>query len=210
MDRILEKILQCHDSLRLPEDLRFASTNSSREVLHFEEEGRKSPTCNGDRMSEEDYSAALDNLVITCVDVVLTLEGKVLLGKRNVYPRKTWWVIGGRMLPGEEPIYAAKRKLIDEAGIDIDVFRLKYIGCYSTCFAFRQQEPQRNGSHTLNLTYQLELKKHESQIELKNSEYETSRWFEIREIVDLLDPNNQLDKALLQVVKDLQFSHSTT
>ncbi|MGJ3245150.1 MAG: NUDIX domain-containing protein [Elainellaceae cyanobacterium] len=92
-------------------------TISQTDVPHIVEDGTEDET-RGDRpsrhiptqLSDSDYAAALDNLVLTCVDVVLVHQQSVLLVKRDRLPRKSWWILGGRMIPGESPRQAAQRK----------------------------------------------------------------------------------------------------
>lgn len=176
------------------------------DIPHFEEQGRVSPTTLEDRISDQVYSNALDHLVIACVDVAFTYQGKVLLVKRNRYPRRSWWVVGGRMIAGEAPKQTAIRKVLRELSLQIDASRLQYVGVYSTCFAFRHQAPQHHGSHTLNLTYQTELTPLEQEtIELHPDEHEIWQWVEMSEVSHWLDRHQEMDRALLQVIQDLRW-----
>ncbi|MGQ4649497.1 NUDIX domain-containing protein [Lyngbya aestuarii] len=170
-------------------------------VLHFKESGR----INQDGfLPTEIYSLALDYLVITCVDVVFTFEKQVLLGKRNQYPNKGWWVIGGRMFAGENPQDAVKRKAFQEASLNLEVERFEYVNVYSTCFARRSQEPQERGLHSVNLTYKAELNKQEKeQLQLVNSEYDSWQWVELSAVAQVLDPNHEIESLLLSILQDI-------
>ena len=78
-------------------------------INHYVEKGWKHHSSAW--LSEEEYSKVLDTIVFACVDIILTYENKVLLAKRNVEPQKDWWIIGGRMFPGESPQETAVRKV---------------------------------------------------------------------------------------------------
>lgn len=170
---------------------------------HFQDADRLNPVSSGDRLPIETYSQALDHLVIACVDVLLTHQTKILLAKRKNPPRPSWWILGGRMVAGEAPLVAASRKIWEEADLDVSGDRLQFIGVYSTCFADRQQPPQQNGLHSLNITYQVELTPIEkSNLKLSNTEYEQGEWLAIEQIHSLLSQKNVMDDALLQVIQD--------
>jgi ADP-ribose pyrophosphatase YjhB (NUDIX family) len=158
-------------------------------------------------MPEVDYSSALDHIVFTCVDIAFLHDNQLLLAKRNRYPRKSWWIIGGRMVAGENPIETAQRKAAEEAQLkDLAIERFQYIGVYSTSFAFREQAPSHHGSHSVNLTYQVMLSKPETHLlQLTSSEYDSDyQWVQLDQISQLTDASDPLDQALLQVVQDLR------
>jgi ADP-ribose pyrophosphatase YjhB (NUDIX family) len=155
------------------------------------------------------YSQALDHLVIACTDILLTHQTQIFLAKRQTLPRPSWWIIGGRMRAGESPLVAAQRKLLEEVALDIHRDRLQYIGVYSTCFATRQQPPQHNGLHSLNLTYQVELLRSEkNRLQLAPTEYEQGEWMTIDRIHSLLNPEVVMDQALLQIIQDAAIGNS--
>lgn len=177
------------------------------DVPHFTEAGRINPKTAADRMPEADYAIALDYLVFTCVDIVFLHENQILLARRNRYPRKTWWVIGGRMVAGESPLEAAKRKAAEEAGLDhLESDRFEFIGVYSTSFALREQAPIHNGSHSVNLTYQIRLTLQEKQsLTLVSSEYEAGyEWVDLDHVIHLINSNDSLDQALIAIVHDVK------
>jgi ADP-ribose pyrophosphatase YjhB (NUDIX family) len=177
------------------------------QVPHFAEVGRFNPKSAADLMPEADYAVALDYLVITCVDLAFVHDGQILLARRNRYPRKTWWIIGGRMVAGESPIATAQRKALEEASLaNLAGDRFHFTGVYSTSFAFREQEPMHHGSHSVNLTYQIELTELEKQLlQLVSSEYEADyRWVDLEQVIHLIDPNDSLDQALLAIVHDIE------
>lgn len=176
------------------------------DVPHFREAGRMNPVSPDDRMPEAVYSTALDFLVFACVDIVFTHQQQMLLAKRNTEPRSSWWIVGGRMVAGEEPKATAMRKAHQEAQLaNLDADRFRCIGVYSTCFAVRRQSPKHNGSHSLNVTYQIELTSAEKeQLRLRSDEYDTWQWMKRSEVEGLLNPHDELDRALLTIVHALR------
>lgn len=82
----------------------------------------------------EHYKKIVEVLPILCVDVIIrNSKGEYLLIKRANEPLKDqWWVIGGRVLKGESLEQAAKRKVKEEAGLEID--GIKTIGYYEDAF----------------------------------------------------------------------------
>lgn len=78
----------------------------------------------------EDYKKIVEVLPILCVDIIIkNRTGEYLLIKRANEPLKDqWWVIGGRVLKGESLEQAAKRKVKEEVGLEID--DVKSIGYY--------------------------------------------------------------------------------
>ncbi len=163
------------------------------------------PVSPDDRMPEATYSTALDFLVFACVDLVFTHQHQILLAKRNTEPRSSWWLVGGRMVAGEAPTDTAKRKAQQEAQLDnLNADRFQYIGVYSTCFATRRQAPQHHGSHSLNVTYQIELTAEErEQVNLRSDEYDTWQWIDLEDVSSLLKLDDAMDQALLRVVSDV-------
>jgi len=182
-----------------------AFTTSS--VPHFAEAGRVNPKTASDQMPETAYAVALDHLVLTCVDLVFLHQNQILLARRNRYPRKTWWVVGGRMVAGESPIATAQRKAFEEAGLPgLASDRFQLVGVYSTSFARREQEPTHHGSHTVNITYLVELTAAEkAEVKLTQSEYDAGdQWVELEQVINLIDPNDSLDQALVAIVHDVK------
>lgn len=176
-------------------------------VLHFAETGRRNPTTPADRMPEPAYAIALDYLVFTCVDIVFCHQGSILLARRNRYPRKTWWIIGGRMVAGESPLEAVQRKAQEEAGLaNLVGDRFRFLGVYSTSFACREQAPRNHGSHSVNLTYAIELTDAEkANLQLISSEYDPDyQWVALDQVMHWINPNDSLDQALLAIVHDLK------
>lgn len=65
------------------------------------------------------YYDILNSIPISCVDICIVYEGHILLIKRNDPPAKDqWWIPGGRVFKGEMLKETAKRKAIEETGLD--------------------------------------------------------------------------------------------
>ncbi len=176
------------------------------QVPHFEEVGRVNPKTADERLPEQAYSLALDHLVLTCVDLALIHNHQILLAHRNQFPRRSWWLVGGRMIAGEDPLITAQRKASEEAGLSLARDRFHYIGVYSTCFALREQEPRHHGSHTVNLTYQVMLTADEKvSLKLSPQEHGTLyQWIDLDQVEEWLEAGDRIDQALLQAVYDIQ------
>lgn len=174
-------------------------------IPHFQEAGRINPVHPDARMPDEAYGIALDHLVFACVDIIFTCQREILLAKRNRYPRPSWWIVGGRMAAGEDPKQTAMRKAAQEANLqDLAASRFQCIGVYSTCFSLRQQKPEHHGSHSLNVTYQIELTAAErQQLALQSSEYDHWCWVDRDRVEELLNPKDEFDAFLLRVLQDL-------
>jgi ADP-ribose pyrophosphatase YjhB (NUDIX family) len=177
-----------------------------QDVRHYQEEGRVNPAESSERLTAAEYGRALDHLVTTCVDIVLTYQDQVLLARRKTYPRRSWWIIGGRMIAGESPLQAVQRKVALEASLqELAPERFHYLAAYSTCFATREQAPSHNGLHSVNLTYVLELSAAElPHVMLDPQEYGEWQWLTRAQIQVLIQPQTVLDQALLQILQDLE------
>lgn len=68
------------------------------------------------------YHQILQLMPIACVDIAIVQHGSVLLVKRGDEPAKgQWWPPGGRVIKGETMKETAKRKAIEEVGIECHV-----------------------------------------------------------------------------------------
>jgi ADP-ribose pyrophosphatase YjhB (NUDIX family) len=174
-------------------------------VPHFAEEGSRPTPSPRTLLPSDLYAQVLDSMVIACVDVLLTHREQVFLAKRKTYPHPSWWFIGGRMQLGESPITSAQRKVYEDANLQaIAAERFQYIGTHSTQFARRQQSPQENGLHTLNLTYHLTVSPEEMrQIQLNPAEYAEGKWVAEQAIASYLGDERVMHQALWQVIQSL-------
>jgi colanic acid biosynthesis protein WcaH len=83
---------------------------------------------------EEKYKYIIEVLPILCVDIMLKNDkGEYPLIKRGREPLiGHWWVIGGRVLKGEDLKGAAIRKVSEETGIAVN--HVKLIGYYEDAY----------------------------------------------------------------------------
>lgn len=102
-------------------------------------------------------------LPIACVDIVLlTPDNGFLLVKRKMKPAQgQWWLVGGRVYKNETLEEAARRKVREEIGIELnraDHQLQKIGGGYETIFL---EEPfgHGKGTHTINTCFLARLAK---------------------------------------------------
>lgn len=168
-------------------------------------ETKKKEKISSKKFSDEIYSQILDSITIACGDVILIYENKFLLAKRNIEPRANHWaIIGGRLIAGESPEEAARRKLFQESELQInDLSRFKFLEVYSAYYSIRQQPPQENGSHTINFTFVLKINEEEkNKITLTKAEYQDFRWVNIDEVMDFLKKENE-DIYIKTIINDV-------
>ena len=159
-------------------------------------------------LPEDAYAAALDALVIVCVDCIPMHDGKVLLSHRTREPHPSWWANGGRMRKGELYGEAASRLMLEELGLHLAPERFKLFGHYSLQWDSRTQAPRDNGCHTLSVAHVVELVEEEVRAIAPNEEYDALAWVAPRAIVE--DRCNNLHPALLAMVRDLMQDTSLT
>ena len=139
------------------------------------------------RLSSEEIGKFYDNFVPASVDVLPissgTSERNVLLGLRCEEPR-TWWTIGGGMVPGESPYETASRVLRWGFGVDLrlELDRLKFLCVNSSVFPLRRQPPGKNGRQCLVIVFSLEIKNNELLLP-QTGKYRELKWFSVSEII---------------------------
>lgn len=152
-------------------------------------------------VEDEVYTQILDAIVVACLDIVLVHEGKVLLGKRAWHPQADWWIIGGRMRPGEEPEAAAVRHAKRDLGLDLELDRFRYLTTFSTAWKTRRHAPAENGTHTISIVMAIELDSEEAGSIRLNEEYTEQQWIAPNEITtngDFHPALHQCAQALIQ------------
>lgn len=128
-------------------------------------------------LSEEDYAKVLDCVVIACVDCLLVHDAHMLLGKRTREPHPDWWLVGGRMLPGESFADAALRNLKRELALTVeDASRFEFLGVSSLVWGKRAQARQEHGCHTIAVTLTLKITARERALIQPNDEYAALQW----------------------------------
>lgn len=106
------------------------------------------------RLDDQEYARTLDNVVVACVDCGVVCDGQLLLGYRTQEPYKNgWWVMGGRMMPGEAFEVTAQNVLRRELGLEIpEQERFKYLFTGNFIWHTRAQEPIEHGCHMIGVT----------------------------------------------------------
>ena len=96
------------------------------------------------------YRKIARSVPIFCVDLLIQKDRKFLLVKRKQPPLKgKYWIVGGRVLLGEDPIDAARRKAKEEVGLELD--GVTFVGYLSDVFnknAFESTE-----YHTISIVF---------------------------------------------------------
>jgi ADP-ribose pyrophosphatase YjhB (NUDIX family) len=99
------------------------------------------------------YRKISSRIPILCVDLLIKRGTKTLLVKRKNHPLKgQWWIVGGRVFIGEDPMDAARRKAREEVGLEVS--SLLFAGYYSDIYprsAFERTEYQ-----TVSLVFECE------------------------------------------------------
>jgi colanic acid biosynthesis protein WcaH len=102
-------------------------------------------------IEENDYKRILDTMPVSCVDIILyNSKQEILFLKRNTEPAKNeLWLPGGRIYKNETLLDAAKRKVMEEIGIEIE--DLKYLTTGETIFDVGPFE--KISTHTINSVF---------------------------------------------------------
>lgn len=154
--------------------------------LHFAEPGFVS---HAERVSDEEYARILDNVVVSCVDCVLVHRGHMLIGFRASEPYVGWWVIGGRMRPGERFEETAQRVTERETGLHItDPSRFEYLNTISYVWTRRAQPPQHHGCHMIGSNLIVILSDEEASSIQKTAEFTELKWVAPHEVLRTGNP----------------------
>ncbi len=105
---------------------------------------------------EQLYRQIISVIPILCVDVIIRNEtGRYLLVRRRNEPLKgDWWVVGGRVLHGEDVFQACVRKILEEVGVETK--DLHFLGFYEDVFdknSFDMPGPY----HTISLVFETQV-----------------------------------------------------
>jgi ADP-ribose pyrophosphatase YjhB (NUDIX family) len=114
------------------------------------------------------YNVILKNTVISCVDVCIRYDNKILLIKRSEEPElNQWYPIGGRIHIGESIFKAAKRIAKEECNLNI--IPIKIIHSDNTIFKDKDKNIIR---HSLNIVVLADVKNIKNfKLDNKSSEY---------------------------------------
>ena len=113
------------------------------------------------------YNKILKNIPIVCIDVAIIHGSKALLIKRKDEPGlNQWWVPGGRLYKGEDLQKCAKRKALEETGLECTVGDCIHVS--NTIF---ETGPNNIPVHSVNLCYRLEPKYKKIKLDDHSSDY---------------------------------------
>jgi len=128
------------------------------------------------------YHQIITQMPIPCVDVAITHNHCVLLVKRLDEPAKgQWWLPGGRVYKSEMMVQTAKRKALEEVGLDCEVGPL--IHTAETVF---EDGPNGIPVHSINSCFLLRPL-NASKIKL-DSHHSAHSWFDVGNLKNKLHP----------------------
>lgn len=135
-------------------------------------------TINGLLLPLEVYAIAITGLIVVSVDIVIVDRRRrtFYLATRKVKPAKGLWWIGGKLNPGEMEADGARRKFLQETGLDVSTERFEYIRMHRMLWKDRELPPQDVGLDNLTYMFCVELTDEERQHvaeHLDPKEYET-------------------------------------
>lgn len=155
-------------------------------------------------LSDTLYGLALNSIVVACIDVIVIHKGRIILGKRINEPWPSYWIIGGRMIPGETFEEAARRKTKTELGLDVDSSRFSYIDTYNFVWSKRQQEPKDRGSHCVMIAMILEINDKElKKIKFDKEQYDSIKLWAPEEILQAEYMHPAIKKIAMKAVEFL-------
>jgi len=121
------------------------------------------------------YSDATQCLVLLCVDalVINRKERALYVARRKSRPAKDWqWFIGGRRKFGEHALQGMVRTFQRETKLWVPPRMFRYVDLNEYFFVDRQQVPQNIGTHSVALTYSVNLSERQiAMIRLDPHEY---------------------------------------
>ncbi len=128
-----------------------------------------------------------------CAGVLIVRDGRLLLARRAIEPRRgAWDVVGGFLAPDEDPAAGALREAQEETGLTVRVTRL--VGMFSDTYG-------DDGTYTLNIYFEAEAPPGEP---VAQSDVAELAWFAPDELPgDLAFPH---EHALLARWRDLTAS----
>lgn len=122
-------------------------------------------------IEREHYLRMIAALPILCVDIdIMNTAGEHLLIKRVNEPLKDrWWLVGGRVLKGEQAQDAAIRKLDQELGASVT--GLHAVGYFE---ALHQKHPfgEETPYHALSIVFAAQIEKNQT----INLDAQSSEW----------------------------------
>ncbi|CAB9528089.1 Nudix hydrolase [Seminavis robusta] len=165
-------------------------------------------------LPSEFYGTMVRTCIVVCCDICLvrrnrtTKKRECLLVKRSSDPAKgLWWWPGGRVLKGETFFAAARRKAIQETGID-DVKCIQCLGVWNTVFPTSSWDTEtEKGTQTVNSVVLVEITTESGDAPVKlDNQSEQYKWIS-------LDPDQAIqngeDKYVWKPLQRLKASNPT-
>lgn len=136
------------------------------------------------KIPDNEYKYILENMPISCVDLIVFHEGKVLLVRRNQNPSGgELSVPGGRILKNETFVEAVKRKAKEEVGLDVRI--TKKVGFFEFFDRRGMFKDLKTGIHSVTCVFVVTLTKKDFNIKLDET---SSEFVWITKIEDDLIP----------------------
>jgi len=147
-----------------------------------------------DKIPDSEYKKILENIPICTVDLVILNRGRVLLVyRRGGSFRDQWFLPGGRVYKNEKLVGAAKRKALEETGLDVRI--KKNLGAYEWFDKDTTFKDIKNGTHTISTVFVVETSDDDVQIKLDKTST-AHKW------VDKIESN--LHPYVKNILKDSQ------
>jgi len=130
-------------------------------------------------LPDDVYAESLKSFVLVCADTLIVNKTRktVYLAKRKSKPQSDWWMIGGRVLAGEEERVAMRRLFKRETSLVISEGDFEFIRMQRFQFKDREQDPQETPCDSLCYTFYLNIEDEEVIKTISDSldkeEYET-------------------------------------
>lgn len=116
-------------------------------------------------IQEDLFKQIVENMPISCVDLIILNKGKVLLIYRKDSPAKNqWWTPSGRQKKKEKIEQTVIRKAKEEVGLDVSI--KKFVGVYDYIFEEPRYQEMQSGDHGVTHVYIVGLKDSEQKATL--------------------------------------------
>ncbi len=134
------------------------------------------------KLPAEIFECVVAHTPLVSVDLILTHEGRVLLGKRRNPPAKGYWfTLGGRVHKHERIRDAIGRIMREETGRELEGEQ-SFIGVFEHLYDDGIFE--NVSTHYVNLAYRIDVGE---MTELPHDQHDDYRWFGIDELLKSTD-----------------------
>jgi ADP-ribose pyrophosphatase YjhB (NUDIX family) len=151
---------------------------------------------------DEQYGEMIAQLPRPSADcLVISPDGRILLGDRVSHPWPTWWIIGGRQQIGEGFAEAAQRNIKRELRLDLSQDRFEdQLKAYSLIWPTRQigDKVEEIPCHDISVVMVLPLTLEEiDSINAPDGEFDQLRWLSPEEIL-----HGDYHPSIQQMIRD--------